>query len=588
MQMLFFCILCIGAKGFCLATIGADVFFVRRLRLSHFLIWRKKKMKKTLSLILALVLLLSPVLTGCAGDGNTDGDTTTEGEKSDITTAAHDNEDETTGEPENTTSEPYETTKEPEVTTSPNGSTTAEPEETTTEPEETTTTGFVEDWEEGYNKNASSGLIFVSNGDGTCYVNGIGTCADTEIIIPSRSPEGDKVISIGDSAFEHCTKLTSITIPDSVTSIGDSAFERCTKLTNITIPDSVTSIGAEAFLNISYFLNAANWENGVLYIGKHLIKAKDYISGECSIKPGTLTIADLAFERCYLTSINIPDSVTNIGDRAFFLCRDLTSITIPDSVTSIGKDAFLDCPGLISITVDSDNKAYFSEGNCLIKKSTNTLILGCKNSIIPSSVKTIGEFAFSGCSGLTSIAIPNSVTSIEYGAFTGCSGLTEITVDFSNTVYLSTDNCLIKKSTNTLILGCKNSIIPNNVTSIGYHAFNSCDGLTSITIPDSVTSIGDYAFFLCRDLTSITIPNGVTIIGDFAFSSCSDLLSVTMPNSVTSIGDSAFLSCDNLTNITFEGTKTEWAAIEKGSAWKNNVGIYTVHCTDGDIAKSDS
>ena len=212
--------------------------------------------------------------------------------------------------------------------------------------------------------------------------------------------------------------------------------------------------------------------------------------------------------------------VTSIGDFAFGECSGLTSITIPNSVTSIGNYAFENCSGLTSITI----------GN---------------------SVTSIGNEAFFDCSGLTSIIIPNSVTSIGSRAFSFCSGLTSIIVEPGNTEYDSRNNCnaIIKTSTNSLISGCKNTIIPNSVTSIGDEAFQGCYGLTSITIPNSVTSIGSYAFHSCSGLTSITIPNSVTSIGISTFYNCSGLTSITIPNSVTSIGDYAFYNCSSLLNV---------------------------------------
>ena len=170
---------------------------------------------------------------------------------------------------------------------------------------------------------------------------------------------------------------------------------------------------------------------------------------------------------------------------------------------------------------------------------------------IGNSVTSIGKCAFYGCSGLTSVTIPNSVTSIRQGAFGSCSGLTSIKVESGNSVYDSRENCnaIIETATNTLISGCKKTIIPNSVTSISWYAFYECSGLTSVTIPNSVTSIGDGAFEHCTGLTSVTIPNSVTSIGYWAFCDCTGLTSVIIPNSVTSIGDEAFWGCIGLTRI---------------------------------------
>ncbi|MBR5787612.1 MAG: leucine-rich repeat protein, partial [Muribaculaceae bacterium] len=206
-----------------------------------------------------------------------------------------------------------------------------------------------------------------------------------------------------------------------------------------------------------------------------------------------------AFNSCTsLTSVEIGNSVTSIGDYAFSNCSSLTSVIIGNSVTSIGEGAFVYCSSLTSIQ-------------------------------IPNSVTSIGEWALGYCSSLTSIEIGNSVTSIGNNAFAYCESLTNIVVDYDNAVYESRNGCnaIIETASNTLIAGCKNTIIPNGVTSIGDRAFNGCSSLTSIQIPNSVTSIGDWAFAYCSGLSSIEIPNSVTSIGDRAFYGCSSLTKIT-------------------------------------------------------------
>ena len=394
----------------------------------------------------------------------------------------------------------------------------------------------------------------------------------------------NSVTAIGYGAFSGCYGLTSVTIPNSVTTIDVATFLGCSGLTSATIPNSVTSIGIGAFANCSG-LTSITIPNSVTSIGGNEYNAGAFAncSGLTSvtIPNSVITIGSCAFYNCTgLTSVTIGSSVSTIGNCVFSGCKELTSITIPSSVTSIGKAVFADCEKLECIVVASENMAYDSRNECnaIIESTQNELISACNNTIIPNSVTSIGENAFTsctkltsilipnsvvkigvrafiGCDGLTSINIPNSVTSIGEYAFDVCSGLNSVVVDKDNGRYDSRDNCnaIIETHTNKLVVGCKNTIIPNSVTSIGDGAFSRCFGLTSVTIPNSVTSIGNWAFFGCSGLTSVTFNAEKCIeMGSNnypVFYACNNLTSLTIGDKVTTIPDYAFYHCSKLTEL---------------------------------------
>ena len=449
--------------------------------------------------------------------------------------------------------------------------------------------------------------------DGRVKITGYNGGAET-VVIPDTI-DGKSVTSIGRRAFEGCTNLKSITIPnsvtemgrrafsgcssligiaipDSVTEIGKYAFDGCKSLTSITIPDGVTSIGDGAFYNCSSLTEIkvasenSNYVsvNGVLYnkdkttiicypVGK---KGNNYkipdgvtkVGSSAFIGCSSLTsitipnsvteIGYSVFEGCTnLKSITIPNGVTSIGDSAFEGCTSLTSITLPDSVTSIGFGAFIGCSSLTSITIP-DSVTCIGE----------SAFSGCSSlaSItIPDSVMSIGNDAFHECSSLTSITIPYSVTSIGDYAFLGCSRLTAIDVNTDNKDYTSVNGVLFYNDKTIICYPAgkkgNNYKIPDGVTSICRYAFSGCTSLTSITIPDSVTEIGGSAFENCSSLTSITIPDSVTSIGVGAFVGCSSLTSITIPDNVAYIGGAVFADCSSLTEIKVSTQNAEYVSV---------------------------
>lgn len=439
--------------------------------------------------------------------------------------------------------------------------------------------------------------------------------------------------AIEDSEFRGYSSLSSVTLGNSVQSIGKSAFENCSVLKSIAIAENLTSIGEDAFreceaLECVYITNLAAW--------------CDITFGHESSSTWNDTWANPLYfaKKLYLngapiTDLVVPDGVTSINARAFSN-GDFTSITIPDSVTSIGRGSFSDCP-IEMATIPAFAIAYIPQENLktVVITSGETIsdqaLSGCSSLTsvtIPDSVKSIGNYAFSGCGSLPSITIPGSVESIGEYAFEDCTSLTSITLHDS--VASIGEYAFYNCSSLTSVT------IPDSVVSIGYAAFEDCslltiyceavkkpsgwnnywnsdcpvvwncnnndtandgyiytviDGIryalkngTATVVRQSTSLSGNISIY--AGITYKNMEYRVTSIGISAFEGCSSLTCVTIPNDVTSIGKYAFWNCSLLTDINFIGMKEEWEAISKSASWNNGTGNYTVHCNDGDIAKS--
>ena len=441
----------------------------------------------------------------------------------------------------------------------------------------------------------------------------------TSLTIPSG------VTSIGKYAFSGCRGLTSLTIPSGVTSIGKSAFYGCRGLTSLTIPSSVTSISDRAFYGCSGLTSiyaclekiptlgsnvftGCDAKNCILYVptgtyDDYLVSDFGYFENIVDVinKDGLLTTQvtiklDEAGTLPYKISANEKNLITNLkivgkinGTDLKFIRemagRDFNGgktdgkLSILDlseakivaggdayvrfsdnyytSNDKLGDWAFYGCSGLTSLNIPS---GVTSIGDKAFKGCSRLTSL-----TIPSSVTSIGDWAFGYCSELTSLTIPSGVTSIGQSAFLGCSGLTSLTIpsgvtSIGNYTFYGCSGLTsltlpssVTSIGNDAFTGCSgltSLTLPSGVTSIGNDTFYGCSGLTSLTLPSSVTSIGDWAFGYCSELTSLTLPSGVTSIGNYAFFGCSGLTSLTLPSSVTSIGDYAFQDCSGLTSLT--------------------------------------
>lgn len=367
-----------------------------------------------------------------------------------------------------------------------------------------------------------------------------------------------------------------------VTSIGDWAFSSCAGLTEATIPDSIRSIGDDAFLGTAYYCDARNWQAGLLYIGRHLIRADASLTGARALREGTLVVADQAFRHCTgLTRITIPRGVGSIGRHAFSACTGLVSVTIPESVTEIGDGAFQGCCKLVEVynlsslpiergSWESGGVGYYAhvihataaeasivtetaegyrfllgEGDvCLLGYGGDQSRLHLPDAAPNGESYVIGDYAFYHDARLIGVQFSTGVRGIGRYAFSACEALTE--VDLPDDGLRSIGEYAFSACSR---LGAVK--IPRGVTALGSHAFAGCGALTKVCFraDGALERIGDAAFSACASLRALTIPAGVKALEADALADCTRLAEITLPASVTEIGTGALRGCSALTRI---------------------------------------
>lgn len=376
---------------------------------------------------------------------------------------------------------------------------------------------------------------------------------------------GSKATTIGSYAFSGCGNLTSVTISEGVASIGKEAFRGC-GITSIAIPKSVMSIGDYAFSGCS--ITSVSIPEGATSVGDNVFRSCD-----------KLTTADLK-------------GVTSIGGEAFYGCSSLTSIELGDGLTLIGRQAFNLCDNLTEVKIHSIeawcNIRYSDIGSVPLIHAHNLYLNGelVTEVIIPNTVTEIKDYAFYGCSNLSSVTIPESVTSVGDAAFAGTAWYTnqpdgliyagKALYQYKGTGTMPENTSItIKEGTTSICrgafascIGLSSIILPNSVTSIGAYAFSGCSNLASINIPKSINSIGAAAFKNCSKLNKMTIPNSITEIQSETFAGCSSLTSMDIPNNICFIGDKAFYNCTELSDVNIANSVTEIGEEAfSGTAW---------------------
>lgn len=370
--------------------------------------------------------------------------------------------------------------------------------------------------------------VFLPNGLTKIEGEAFNKCSSLkELNIPSG------VTYIGGGAFAGCTGLTTMTLPNGINEICWGLFKDCSSLTRIAIPDGVKSINNEAFLGCTS-LKKITIPGGVTNIDRNVFRDCTTLE-EVTISEGVQSIGEYAFYNCSnIKNFVIPNSVTEISWNAFKGCTNLSNLTIGDGIKEIESGAFTNFNSLSSVNIGK-NVTVIGGG----------VFAGCQNLKqieIPDNVETIGWAAFQFCKSLESVSIGKKLSDSKGDSFSNCVNLVSISVDEENSNYDSRDNCnaIIETKTNTLISGCKSTIIPNSVEKIGNNAFSGCVGLEEVILPNGLTSIGESSFQGCTGLTKISLPRNVERVDYLAFQSCTNLKELIFSDRQPALDNGAF------------------------------------------------
>lgn len=367
-----------------------------------------------------------------------------------------------------------------------------------------------------------------------------GTSKITSLVISNT------VKTIGESAFYYCVYMQgNLVIPDNVTEIDSSAFEGCSKITSLTIGKGLTKLKVATFAHC-HGLTSVVVPDNITYMDSANFQGCSKLES-VTLSKNLTSIGQFCFFECPIKAIALPDPLTTIPYWAFYNCVNLESISIGKNVHEISDAAFSGCVSLESITIDPENPHLFAidgviyyqdafEGTYIYRASP-----GVKNVTIPNTITSIKENSFIGCKSLASVSIPNSVTEIGASAFASCESLESLIIPSS-----------VTKIGDSAFSGCESLeslVIPSNVTEIGDRAFSGCSSLVSIDLMCDITTIVGGLFLGCSSLESINIPNSVTRIKGAAFRNCTSLTSITIPENVESIDSTSFYGCSALENI---------------------------------------